>query len=305
MPSSIDNIREAIKDATPYPGGFEGRGVVISAGGPYLVQAYLCIRSLRRVNSELPIQVWHMGEEEMPEIMSSVLAQLNVETVDTLKFQPQPISKPFEAWAPVILENLKTRNPRGWQNKIFALANSPFEEVLYLDADNLSVSDPKFLFSLNEYRQKGCIFWPDLFGVDEGWCIKPAAWAFLGVESQVGAELESGQLLINKRQCWLPMQVVIHMNENADFYYRELTYGDKDTFRLAWTALGLSPYVVDVRPTELSHALEVKLQHAPDGSVLFQHGRKWRLPAFKNGHLRGSFLEDECLEWLGELEKSL
>jgi hypothetical protein len=56
-----------------------------------------------------------------------------------------------------------------------------------------------------------------------------------------GAELESGQLVLNKTQCWEPLMLTYHMNEHPEFFYERCTFGDKDTYRLAWEYLGGAP----------------------------------------------------------------
>jgi alpha 1,2-mannosyltransferase len=49
-------------------------------------------------------------------------------------------------------------------------------------------------------------------------------------------EQESGQLLIDKQKCWLPLNLGSYFNIENETYYKIL-YGDKDTFRFAWMAL--------------------------------------------------------------------
>src|SRR5205085_2739777 len=46
------------------------RGIVICAGGPrYLPCAWVCIKMLRHVGCELPIEIWHLGPAELPDEM--------------------------------------------------------------------------------------------------------------------------------------------------------------------------------------------------------------------------------------------
>lgn len=53
--------------AVPKPAMVDGAGIVIVAGGAkYLLNAWLTIRSVRRLGSVLPIEVWHDGEAELP-----------------------------------------------------------------------------------------------------------------------------------------------------------------------------------------------------------------------------------------------
>ena len=270
------------------PGGFRGRGIVISAGAFYLISGYVAIRSLRAAGCGLPIQLWHLGAEELPPAVRPLFEKHGVECIDShevRKVHPMRVLG-------------------GWQNKLFSIAHSPFEEVLSFDADNVALADPAPLFADPDYRAHGQIFWPDfLFAEANDWTIKPFAWDFLGLPSRTGAELESGQLLMNKAQSWEPLMLAFHMNEHPEFYYERCTFGDKDTYRLAWETLGLHPYVIPKRPEMLEDL--VRIQHAPDGTGLFQHSRKWLLPLARNEHLPSFRLERECLEWLAEFEKGL
>lgn len=36
-----------------------------------------------------------------------------------------------------------------------------FAEVLYLDSDNIALTDPTFLFEHPVYQERGAVFWPD------------------------------------------------------------------------------------------------------------------------------------------------
>jgi alpha 1,2-mannosyltransferase len=275
--------------AMPRPSrAFRGRGVVISAGAFYLISGYVAVRSLRAAGCGLPIQLWHLGPDELPEGVRPLFARLDVECVDA--------------------HEVRKRQPMrvlgGWQNKVFSIAHSPFEEVFSFDADNVALADPTGLFEEAAYRRHGQIFWPDfLFEQQNEWTIRPYAWDFLGLPPMTGAELESGQVVLNKAACWEPLMLVYHMNEHPEFYFEKCTYGDKDTYRLAWEYLRRPPYVVPKRPEMLEDM--VRIQHAPDGRALFQHSRKWLLPLERNAPLASYRLERECMDWLKEIEAGL
>ena len=67
-----DNARRAadafVRAAPPYPAGrFAGRGIVVCGGGEkYFPCAWVCLRMLRRVGCGLPVELWHIGQEELP-----------------------------------------------------------------------------------------------------------------------------------------------------------------------------------------------------------------------------------------------
>jgi hypothetical protein len=63
---------------------------------------------------------------------------------------------------------------RGWPLKIRALMHCKFAEVIMLDADNVPLADPTFLFSSSAYKATGALFWHD-FTSDPHW-ISPEFW---------------------------------------------------------------------------------------------------------------------------------
>jgi hypothetical protein len=177
------------------------------------------------------------------------------------------------------------------------MLHSRFREVLLLDADNMPIADPTYLFDEPEYRRTGAVFWPDIS------CLAPhrKIWELTGVTYRREPAVESGQLLVNKSLSWPALALAAWMNcEHADFWYRYI-YGDKDTFHFAWRRLGFD-YAMPQHPMgSLPHTM---IQHDFGGRPLFQHrhGNKWamdtqmlRIPGFQR--------EDRCLEYLAELRE--
>jgi hypothetical protein len=273
-----DLLECAIASAPPYPARFDGRGIVVCAGGARMLTcAWVAIGVLRRVvGCDLPIELWHIGPDEIGTDIGALLAKAGVELVDALDVAPPP------------------RTLGGWELKPYAVAHSRFREVLLLDADNVAIADPTFLFDAASYRDAGALFWPDIVRLGRG----NPLWEVCGVPFADEWSLESGQAVIDKERSWDALQLCVHMNEHSDFYYR-YSYGDKDTFYLAWrraaSALSVVPYAAKRAPYGL-------LQHDPQGRPLFQHraGAKWLLrgdnPAFE-----GFVHQHECLELLDEL----
>ena len=134
--------------AFPFPAArFAGRGIVICGGGrTYFPCAWVCIKMLRHLGCTLPVELWHLGPAEMSAHMQSLVAPLGVRCVDAFALR----------------EKHPVRRLGGWELKCYALLHSAFAEVLLLDADNVPVANPAFLFDTPEYRQHGAVFWPDL-----------------------------------------------------------------------------------------------------------------------------------------------
>ena len=275
-------VAEAIASPLPAPDACHGRGVVIPGGGPrYFPNAWVCIRSLRDAGCALPVELWHLGSEELDNEMRSLVEALGVTCVDALQ----------------VHRRHRVRFVRGWPLKPYAMFHSRFAEVLFLDADNVPLSDPEYLFDQPEYRRLGAVFWPDIGNLGQ----QEKVWALTGVPFRDEWAFESGQMLVDKTKCAQALAIAVWMNcEHGDFWYQHL-YGDKDTFHLAWRRLGLE-YAMP--PYPLGRLPHTNVQHDFEGRPLFQHrhGNKWafdtqvlRIPDFCH--------EDRCRGYLEELRQ--
>ena len=250
-------INELLEHPLPYPQErFKGQGIVICGDRErYFPSAWVCINMLRRWGCELPIELWYLGAKEMDAQMIELVRPLNVQCVDAYQ----------------VAQEYSARTVEGRTLKPYAIMHSRFEEVLFLDADNVPVQDPTFLFSTPQYKKNGAIFWPDLYtgeGCGEYRSLKREAWDICQVPYRDEAEFETGQLVIDKKPCWLPLQLAMHLNEHHDFYYAFFC-GDKDTFHLSWHRVG-QPYAL--APNAFSSDLSrYWFQHDFDGKLLFLH----------------------------------
>ncbi len=281
---------EIIRAAMPYPEGrFEGRGIVVCAGGPRLFTcAWVGINMLRRVlGCTLPIQVWYLGPEEMDARMVALLGTLGVECVDAYEVRIGP----------------PARKLGGWECKPYAILHSPFQEVILLDADNVPIVEPTFLFETEAYRETGAVFWPDIGGLAP----RSTIWAVCRVPYRREPPFESGQMVIDKARSWKALALTMHLNEHSDFYYQHMN-GDKETFHMAWRMLD-QPYGMPPHPPrplrsplpagQVVHALR---QHDFQGRAVFQHrlGAKWILRGV-NCAVPGFQYHEECMGFLREL----
>jgi alpha 1,2-mannosyltransferase len=247
-----------------YPGGFEGRGIVICAGGlRYLTCAWVGIELLRKKGCTLPIEIWYVGNELTPEVLEA-FTEMGVRCRNALDYASAPAG--------------------GYALKPFAILHSSFREVLYLDADNVATVDPAYLFDSREYKETGTIFWPDIWVTARDNPI----WEIVASQDYVSTEQESGQVIINKERCWKELNLCMYFNEQRVYYYAMLL-GDKDTFKFAWIALG-SPFFMIERPVaycgytnpldDVFFGLSM-VQHDPAGNIIFLHRNlmKWDITA--------------------------
>jgi len=267
--NSVEAAELYIPVIPPYPDIYSGRGIVICAGGhAYFTSAWITIRQLRRLGCELPIQVWHLGPGELSDQMSELVRELGVECVDG-----------FE-----VMKTNPIRRLGGFELKPYAMMHCPFKEVLLLDADNLPLLNPEFLFDNSEYLATGAIFWPDHCRLSP----KRLIWNACGVEYRDEPEFESGQIVLNKQKCWRPHSLTMWYNEHSYFYYTHI-HGDKDTYHMAFRKLD-APYAMAPPVYHFNH---IFFQHDFEGNLLFQHGKKWDYYKSETG--KGLMFGDECL----------
>lgn len=256
-----------------------GRGIVICAGGvKYFTSAWVCIQMLRHLGCTLPVELWHLGPQELDARMAELMAPLGVTCVDAFEVRRRHPSR--------IL--------RGWELKPYALLHSSFQEVLLLDADNVPVADPTPLFDTIEYRRTGALFWPDI----PASTMPAAAWNLCGMEEQDERPFETGQIVLDKHRSWRALQLTMWFNEHSDFWY-PYTLGDKETFHLAWRKLA-APFAMPRRAVVLKAG--AMLQYDFGGRLLFQHRNqaKWSLTD-SNRRLARFRFERECLAFLDQL----
>ena len=272
---------EFIRSIPPYPAGrFGGKGIVVCGGGEkYFPCAWVCIRMLRHVGCRLPIELWHVGVAEMPRRLRALVEPYGVRCVD----------------AAAVRRRHPVRTLSGWELKPFALLHCAWEQVLLLDADNVAVRDPTYLFDAAPYRRHGAVFWPDFERLGP----ERAIWRICGVPYRDEPEVESGQVLLDKRRCWEPLQLTMHLNEHSDFYY-DYVHGDKETFHMAWRMLGREYAMV---PHPLRPLDRTMCQHDFRGRRLFQHRNlaKWVLG--ENPRIAGFRFEEVCLRFLDDLRR--
>lgn len=279
--TALERAEAFIEGIGPPQSHLYGRGIVICGGGvKYLPGAWICIQMLRRLGCELPIQLWHLGEKEIDDSIRLIFHPLGVECVD----------------GHLVRHRHPVRILNGWELKPFAIIHSPFKEVLYLDADNVPVENPEYLFETPEFLDTGAVFWPDFGRLASD----RAIWRLCGVEYRDEPEFESGQILVDKERCWRALQLTMWYNEYSDYFYKHM-HGDKETFHMAWRKLGQAYSMPSKRIRRL---VATMCQHDFKGRRVFQHRNldKWSLFR-RNRCVRGFAYEAECLEYLEALRR--
>jgi len=308
---TIEEARERV-DAflathhTP-PATLSGRGIVIVGGGAkYLPGTYVLLRMLRHLGCTLPIEVWHLGPAEMPGVwVDRLMPYLGHGGAirDAYQVADQLDQAGLARRASPLMPIAATLY--GWEAKLFALQWCNFEEVLLLDADQVPVRDPAFLFDEPEYLKHGAVFWPDRPDLEGHWHeVRRDTWRAFGIpddEYRAECEIETGQILMAKRRCWDGLNLSNWYCQNARNFYFKYEYGDKEVPRLVWHKLRQRFARVPHGP---HFACGGYAQTDFEGKWLFQHrhGAKFVLPAAANRQIPGFIGEELCLEWLRMLE---
>lgn len=172
-------------------------GIVMVVYPKLIASAYATVRALQTVlGCQLPIEIWYREQEIR--VGSEALSPL-LEMAETSEAGDISFHKIDDQWA------------TGFGAKVFAVYNSFFERLLFLDADNVPAYDPAYLFDSPEFEDTGAIFWPDFW--HPGHTIfnihgQSLLWEVLGTAFVNSFEQESGQLLIDRRRHAAPLDLV-------------------------------------------------------------------------------------------------
>ncbi|KAG2502455.1 hypothetical protein BBO99_00009852 [Phytophthora kernoviae] len=257
---TLPNVRDAA--------GEKRDGIVMVVYPSLLASAYATIRALRDVlNCQLPVEIWFRADElqRVPGALGPLRELADADTTGGITFR-----------------EINDRRALRFAAKIYAIYNSNFDRVLFLDADNVPVRDPAFLFKSSEFVKTGAVFWPDFW--HPGHTIfhimgDSLLWQLLDMPYVQMFEQESGQLLIDRRRHAAPMELVNFYSFHSPNHFEQLklVYGDKDLFRYAWIKLDVPFYMVQVPPAVAGKVVNesfcgmTMVQHDAEGNVLFLH----------------------------------
>ncbi|KAF4028818.1 putative Mannosyltransferase [Phytophthora infestans] len=194
-------------------------GIVIVVYPRLLASAYATVRALREVlGCRLPIELWYRPDE-----MKSIRKSLT------------PLENLAAIVGGITFHKINGVRAFSYGAKVFAIYHSFLERILFLDADNVPIRDPSFLFESPEFIETGAVFWPDfwhpgntIFNIHR----QSLVWQFLGIPFADMFEQESGQLLIDRRRHTVPMEVLsfyaFHRPNLFDNFKQ--AHGDKVSF---------------------------------------------------------------------------
>ncbi|KAI8811150.1 mannosyltransferase putative-domain-containing protein [Cladochytrium replicatum] len=267
------------------------RGIVIPFYVKHVDLLAGCIRLIRKLGCNLPIEIWSFREEvdraefeKENKILSNLITIDTSQGTDNGSFSTQKldyghVTLRYSDDVANYLPLTRGSDKDAYHIKASAMINSRFEEVLLLDVDVIPLSNPEYLFGMEEYEDDGAIFFPDYWKTDRN----NPFWRWLGSPCLDEWEQESGMMVVNRRRAWAALHLLwyVHRDHEIRFWHRFLL-GDKDMFRFSWKATNtpyhaiqhwLVPggYVVPNRSVGSKFCGIAMMQHDPRGRLLFAH----------------------------------
>jgi len=261
---NLELIKSTLDGIQKY--SFYGEGVVLfGGGGKYFINAYLNVKLLRFLGCKLPIE-WFYIPGECDDRHERIVANLSDVTFREIKGLP----------------NLTPNLPRdggGWQSKFFAILQSTFDNVIYLDSDCFCQTDPTFLLSCDEFKKYAAMMWYDGFSWNlyQPWFnknLEELRRQFPSVRFNTPMTFETGQLVISKNRLG---DIIYYATELNRWWHRtfRLSLGDKEALYIACETYQRPFYAVPRFPDVVDNAF---VQYAPDCVThLFSHcfASKW------------------------------
>jgi hypothetical protein len=254
----------------------EGEGIVIAGGGRYLSWSWVLCKWLRELGCKLPIQVWSLGDWEMPEWARPLFGKLDVECITATNFlrvHPHIGLSTFLA--------KKNWLHSGWVLKNYAVEHCPWEQVLFLDADCFPFENPEGLLCDPDVVAAGSLFFSDIASQ------RPSDWAFAYCGLDIPeTEWEAGQKIVHKTKGWLGLRWANWMSEHASVIF-PLVHGDKEIDHLGFKVSGV-PYLLSTERVWKPWGIEQSWK----GKPWFAHSM-----AFKRGESEAPFHRVQELFW--------
>ncbi|KAI4146543.1 MAG: hypothetical protein LQ340_005888 [Diploschistes diacapsis] len=209
----IRSIHEGFIESIPtQPDGlFNGRGIVMVAGGSKSEYAATSLGMLRLTGSKLPIELWFVDKKVEKRGWCESMQPEGVTCRYISDYIPDASSSevlPYED-----------------QYTTTALLFSSFTEILYLHSDTIPVTNPDDIFSSDPYRETGLVAWPDFWGSSENpWALYTTGRIAEAIEQHPDhGTLDTAQLLIHKSTHWKTLLLTTYYIHYASFFQRFLS----------------------------------------------------------------------------------
>jgi alpha 1,2-mannosyltransferase len=198
------------------------------------------IRMLRKAGSTLPIELFiPVPEEYDANVCENILPALNTKCI-------------------ILSDAVKNVVIKKYQYKVFSMLFSSFENIFFLDVDNIAVLNPDEMFTSPMFKQYGMISWLDFWAET----ISPHYFEIISRPIPPNCthySAEAGQLVMSKRKHAKTLLLAVYYNlYGPGHYYRLLTQnshgeGDKETFYTAADYWKEPYYKLQSLPVQLNY----------------------------------------------------
>lgn len=220
------------------------RGIVTTIEGRTLAHSLTGLLILRSFGCTLDIEAWYYRDE---------LNSTQIEGIQNFlsshiggKLLAREVEKEAERLAATgfrgrfFLPRHTGGDKRNYQLKIEAIMASSFEEVLFLDSDNLPTLDPTFLFSEPSFRSSSALFFQNIR--------RPAPdnpiWSITNLPWRFSWELETGQLVVSKPRAWCGLSLSLFFLHSEE-YQPQYLFGDHDALYYGLLATNIPFSIVE------------------------------------------------------------
>jgi hypothetical protein len=250
----LDYVIPKLNDPLPPMSGF---GVVTVAGGKYLKYLWVLAKHTRAL-TDAPIICYHLGPKELDHPAVDLLRDMDVQFRDAL-----PLMK---------ADNYQSTH--GWCAKSIAIIDSPFRDVLFLDADCIPLISPEEVLNHRDYSY-GYLCFPDIQHCRKNDMLFPN----MGLKRIPDwVEAEAGQFFVDKMRYWKEIQLYSWMNGRPRPFH-DLAHGDKCLLQLACMKLQ-KPFQMAGTPSFDGAAITHRLTDGTEAFLHYgEHKRSGKLPA--------------------------
>ncbi|CAF4625962.1 unnamed protein product, partial [Rotaria sp. Silwood1] len=224
---------------------FHGRGIVLTVGPSQLELARVNLKMIEHSGTQLNVQIWYSSSQISEEQMMNSLIETSRLNVSICCFDRAQCRTRRQIWK---LNSTHVHKPhagnllKSFPYKPAAIVSATFAEVLFLDSDAYVTRDPIDLFVSDPmYLKFGALFFPDAYLSRQ----HPSVWNLLNTTcGEHEYELDSATILVDKKRVWNGIYMAKLMNDNHELFYKHVSSGDKDTFRLGFRYMDVKYYIV-------------------------------------------------------------
>ena len=190
--------------------GYGGRGVVYTGGTQQRLMhlLYANLKVLRK-RCDLPVEIWRSSSIDgtLSDTVVELFRQLQADIYDLDQVVPKYVRMEIGAHAYLL--------------KHLAILSSSFEEIIFIDSDNIPVKNVTYLFDEPHYVRTGFLLWPDFWYLRKGPSELRKIFSLPQDEDKMLPDtrtVESGQLVIHKGKAWKALMLSTYIEIHKEFF---------------------------------------------------------------------------------------